>query len=146
MAYNRFRWWESSLKKRRNLAHKAPLLSKIRNGDFSYPYEYISAIEKVQDEINYIEHKAREEYKGSDPFVLEEKIHEACRMKSIRKRKLEEEFLEKENTLLLKFKTELNKLFGMDLWDDIMNGNFKGETLEDLYNHYAQNLKTYENI
>ena len=44
MSYNRFRWWTKG-RPNKPLKADAPLLLKIRNGDFDYCYMFNEAIE-----------------------------------------------------------------------------------------------------
>jgi hypothetical protein len=139
MSYNKFRWWTKG-RKRKPLKADAPLLLKIRNGDFDYSYMFGEALEmrksaqKSYDET-YIN------YGGTDERNRVDAALEASRMKRVKALKLELEADKDENQILWKLRKELEKEFGKDLWDKAMERQRGKGTLEDLYEWYRKNSK-----
>jgi hypothetical protein len=139
MGYNKFRWWT---KGRRNkpLPADAPLLLKIRNGDFDYSYMFNEALEMRQSAQKAYE-QTYKNYGGNDEKNRIEVALEAGRMKRLKAIKLEMEAMKDEQTILWKLRKELEKEFGKDLWDKAMERSRGKGTLEDLYEWYRKNSK-----
>lgn len=147
MAYNKFRWWTKG-RKTKPLPHAAPLLLKIRNGDFDYSYMFNEAKSIIVESVNTYE-KAYKNYIGNDEKNRVEAALEASRMKRVKARKLEIEAHYDEIRILNKLQKELESEFGKDLWDKaLMKKRGKG-TIEDLYWWYkkqVKEVKTYSEI
>ena len=139
MSYNPYRWWTRGRKKK-PLKADAPLLLKIRNGDFDYSYMFGEALEMRQSA-----QKAYEEtytnYGGNDEKNRLDAALEASRMKRVKTIKLELEAALDEEKILWKLRKELEKEFGKDLWDKAMERQRGKGTLEDLYEWYRKNSK-----
>ena len=139
MSYNKFRWWTKG-RPNKPLKADAPLLLKIRNGDFDYSYLFSEA--RVLRETA---HRAYEEtyknYGGTDETNRKEAALEAGRMKRVKAIKCELEADREEKMLLWKLQKELAKEFGKDLWDKAMERQRGKGTLEDLYEWYRKNSK-----
>ena len=139
MSYNKFRWWTKG-KTNKPLKADAPLLLKIRNGDFDYSYMFGEALEMRQSaQKSYDE--TYKNYGGTDERNRIEAALEAGRMKRVKAIKLEIEADRDENQILWKLRKELEKEFGKDLWDKSMERQRGKGTLEDLYNWYRKNSK-----
>ena len=139
MGYNPFRWWTKG-RPNKPLKADAPLLLKIRNGDFDYSYMFSEARmvrEKAQDSYN----QAYTNYGGTDERNREQAALEASRMKRVKAIKLELEAGRDEEMLLWKLRMELKKEFGKDLWDKAMERQRGKGTLEDLYMWYKKQVK-----
>ena len=147
MAYNKFRWWTKG-RKIKPLPANAPLLLKIRNGDFDYSYMF-SEVKSVDMEAVSIYEKTYKNYIGNDEKNRVEAAMEATRMKRLKARKLEIEAHYDEIRILNKLQKELESEFGKDLWDKaLMKKRGKG-TIEDLYWWYKKQVKevtTYSEI
>lgn len=139
MAYNKFRWWTKG-RPNKPLKADAPLLLKIRNGDFDYSYMFNeAAAQRASAEEAYTQ--TYKNYGGTDERNRKEAALEAGRMKRIKAIKLEIEAMESENRILHKFRKELTSEFGKDLWDKAMERQRGKGTLEDLYMWYKKQVK-----
>lgn len=147
MGYNKFRWWTKG-RKIKPLPANAPLLLKIRNGDFDYSYMF-NEVKSVDMEAVSIYEKTYKNYIGNDEKNRVEAAMEATRMKRVKARKLEIEAHYDEIRILNKLQKELESEFGVDLWDKaLMKKRGKG-TIEDLYWWYkkqVKEVKTYSEI
>ncbi len=139
MAYNKFRWWTKG-KIHKPLKADAPLLLKIRNGDFDYSYMFSEALEIRQSAQKAYE-QTYTNYGGTDEKNRVESALEAGRMKRVKAIKLELEAMKDEEKILWKLRKELEKEFGKDLWDKAMERQRGKGTLEDLYEWYRKNSK-----
>lgn len=137
--YNKYRWWTQG-RPQKPLKEDAPLLLKIRNGDFDYSYMFNEAI-GVRDEAQSVYDLTYKNYKGTLESNRIYEAMEAGRMKRIKAIKLELEAFSNETKILWKLQGDLKKEFGKDLWDTAMNlkGGFR--TLEDLYYWYKKKVK-----
>ena len=145
--YNKFRWWTKG-RKTKPLPQNAPLLLKIRNGDFDYSYMFNEAKSIIVESINTYE-KAYKNYIGNDEKNRVDAALEASRMKRIKARKLEIEAHLDEIRILAKLRKELESEFGKDLWDKALTKKRGKGTLEDLYWWYkkqVKEVKTYSEI
>ena len=137
MGYNRFRWWTNSRYRTRPLKQTAPLLLKIRNGDFEYsPY-----FREAQDNEDLYQEMYKDFIETSlikSEFHLHVEAHQYAKMKRIKARKLLEEADLEEYKRLRRLRDSLSREFGKDLWDDIFP-EFDGTT-EDLYHTYKKRL------
>jgi len=139
MAYNKFRWWTKG-RTNKPLKADAPLLLKIRNGDFDYSYMFSEA-KIVKESAEKASSDAYKNYGGTDEQNRIQASLEAGRMKRIKAIKLELEALSDENRILWKLQGELKKEFGKDLWDKAMERQRGKGTLEDLYMWYKKQVK-----
>ncbi len=139
MAYNKFRWWTKG-RPNKPLKADAPLLLKIRNGDFDYSYMFSEA-RLVKESAKKAGEDAYKNYGGTDEQNRIQASLEAGRMKRIKAIKLELEALSDENKILWKLQMELKKEFGKDLWDKAMERQRGKGSLEDLYWWYKKQVK-----
>ena len=139
MGYNPFRWWTKG-RPNKPLKAEAPLLLKIRNGDFDYSYMFSEA-RIVKESAKKAGEDAYKNYGGTDEQNRIEASLEAGRMKRIKAIKLELEAMTDENRILWKLRKELTKEFGKDLWDKAMERQRGKGTLEDLYWWYKKQVK-----
>jgi len=139
MGYNKFRWWTKG-RANKPLPADAPLLLKIRNGDFDYSYMFKEALEVRQSAQKAYE-QTYNNYGGTDERNRVESALEAGRMKRVKAIKLELEAMKDEEKILWKLRKELEKEFGKDLWDKAMERQRGKGTLEDLYEWYRKNSK-----
>ena len=139
MAYNKFRWWTKG-KTHNPLKADAPLLLKIRNGDFDYSYMFGEAKE-MRATSQKVYQQAYKNYGGTDEQNRIQVALEASQMKRVKALKLEFEANRDENMILYKLRSELTKEFGKDLWDKAMERSRGKGTLEDLYNWYKKQCK-----
>ncbi len=139
MSYNPYRWWTKGRRKK-PLKADAPLLLKIRNGDFDYSYMFGEALEMRQSA-----QKAYDEtytnYGGTDERNRIDAALEVSRMKRVKAIKLELEAMRDEELILWKLRKELEKEFGKDLWDKAMERQRGKGTTEDLYYWYKKQCK-----
>ncbi len=139
MSYNKFRWWTKG-RPNKPLKADAPLLLKIRNGDFDYSYMFSEA-RLVKESAKKAGEDAYKNYGGTDEQNRIQASLEAGRMKRIKAIKLELEALSDENKILWKLQMELKKEFGKDLWDKAMERQRGKGSLEDLYWWYKKQVK-----
>jgi hypothetical protein len=139
MSYNKFRWWTKG-RPNKPLKAEAPLLLKIRNGDFDYSYMFSEAVQtrKAAEETYKTAYK---NYGGTDEKNRIEAALEAARMKRIKAIKLELEAFKQENMILWRLQSELKKEFGKDLWEKSLQRQRGKGTLEDLYWWYKKQVK-----
>jgi hypothetical protein len=139
MGYNPYRWWTKG-RPNKPLKADAPLLLKIRNGDFDYSYMFSEAAsqrESAEEAYN----QTYKNYGGTDERNRKEAALEAGRMKRIKAVKLELEAFKNEELILWKLRAELKKEFEKDLWDKAMERQRGKGTLEDLYMWYKKQVK-----
>jgi hypothetical protein len=139
MGYNPFRWWTKG-RPNKPLKAEAPLLLKIRNGDFEYSYMFAEANE-MRDTSQKAYNDAYKNYGGTDQRNREQAAIEASRMKRIKAIKLELEAGRDELMILWKLRMELKKEFGKDLWEKSLERQRGKGTLEDLYWWYKKQVK-----
>jgi hypothetical protein len=139
MGYNPYRWWTKG-RPNKPLNADAPLLLKIRNGDFDYSYMFNEAAsQRASAEEAY--NQTYKNYGGTDERNRKEAALEAGRMKRIKAVKLELEAFKNEELILWKLRAELKKEFEKDLWDKAMERQRGKGTLEDLYMWYKKQVK-----
>jgi hypothetical protein len=119
----------------------APLLLKIRNGDFDYSYMFNEA-KQMRETQQKTYQQAYDNYGGTDERNRIQAALEASQMKRVKALKLEFEANKDENMILYKLRSELTKEFGKDLWNKAMERSRGKGTLEDLYNWYKKQTKT----
>jgi hypothetical protein len=139
MGYNPFRWWTKG-RPNKPLKSDAPLLLKIRNGDFDYSYMFSEA-KMMRETSESAYNEAYKNYGGTDQRNREQAAIEASRMKRVKAIKLELEAGRDEEMILWKLRMELKKEFGKDLWDKAMERQRGKGTLEDLYWWYKKQVK-----
>jgi len=139
MGYNKYRWWTKG-RTNKPLPTDAPLLLKIRNGDFDYSYMFKEALEVRQSAQKAYE-QTYTNYGGTDEKNRVEAALEVSRMKRVKAIKLELEAAMDEEKILWKLRKELEKEFEKDLWDKAMEKQRGKGTLEDLYEWYRKNSK-----
>lgn len=136
---NRFRWWTKG-RPNKPLKSTAPLLLKIRNGDFEYSYlfseaKYIRETADTAYENTYKNYQGTNEQNRIDAALEEKQKH------TKRALKLDENANLDENRILLKLKKELELEFGVDLWEKSLERQRGKGTTEDLYNWYKKQVK-----
>ena len=140
MGYNPFRWYTKGKYRKKPLKSNAPLLLKIRNGDFEYsPF----LIEAVDEEKNYQKKyddfmKTSRMQDGPDKEV---EAHQHAKMRRIASQKLMEKGLEEEQTRLHELRKRLTEEFGKDLWEKSLERQRGKGTTEDLYWWYKKQVK-----
>ncbi len=139
MGYNKYRWFTKG-RLNKPLREDAPLLLKIRNGDFDYSYMFGEARD-TWESSKLVSETAYKNYRGSDDKNRNEVALEAGRMKRIKAIKLELEAFANENKILWKLQGDLKKEFGKDLWDKAMELKRGFKTIEDLYWWYKKKVK-----
>ena len=139
MGYNPFRWWTKG-RPNKPLKAEAPLLLKIRNGDFDYSYMFSEA-KIVKESAKKAGEDAYKNYGGTDEQNRIQASLEAGRMKRIKSIKLELEAMTDENRILWKLRKELAREFEKDLWEKAMERQRGKGTLEDLYMWYKKQVK-----
>jgi hypothetical protein len=139
MGYNKYRWFTKG-RPNKPLKEDAPLLLKIRNGDFGYSYMFGEARDTRQS-AKLASENAYKNYRGTDDKNRNEVAMEAGRMKRIKAIKLELEAFANENKILWKLQGDLKKEFGKDLWDKAMELKRGFKTIEDLYWWYKKKVK-----
>jgi hypothetical protein len=147
MAYNRFRWWTKG-RKNKPLKSTAPLLLKIRNGDFDYSYMF-EEVKAVRQEATSVYEKAYKNYVGTDETNRRMAAEDSARMKRVKALKLMDEAHKNELKILHDLRKELESEFGKDLWDKAMEKKRGKGTIEDLYWWYKKQVKevrTYSEI
>lgn len=139
MGYNPFRWWTKG-RPNKPLKANAPLLLKIRNGDFDYSYMFAEALEmRMTSDKVYAE--AYKNYGGTNESNRIQAALEASQMKRVKAIKLEFEADKNENVILYTLRKELKKEFEKDLWEKAMERQRGNGTLEDLYMWYKKQVK-----
>lgn len=139
MAYNKYRWWTKG-RPNKPLKANAPLLLKIRNGDFDYSYMFTEA-KLVRDSSQKSYDDTYKNYAGTDEKNRVEAALEASRMRRVTAIKLELEAARDEENILWRLRQELKKEFGKDLWDKAMERSRGDGSLEALYEWYRKNSK-----
>ena len=139
MSYNKFRWWTKG-RPNKPLKADAPLLLKIRNGDFDYSYMFSEA-EIMKQTAQKAYDDTYKNYGGTDERNRIEVSLDASRMRRLKAIKLELEANSDENKILWKLQTELKKEFGKDLWEKAMERQRGKGTIEDLYWWYKKQVK-----
>jgi len=145
MAYNKFRWWTKG-RKNKPLSGKAPLLLKIRNGDFDYSYMFDEA-KAMRDEAKRVYEEAYKNYIGSDERNRKLAAEDSARMKRVKALKLMHEADKNENLILNELRKQLRVEFDLDrdtdLWDNAMEKQRGKGTIEDLYWWYKKQVNHF---
>jgi len=137
--YNPFRWWTHGKYRKKPLKSNAPLLLKIRNGDFELSPFYMEANDndKLYEKM-YNEYISKSQL--SNKNMIEHEAHQYAKMKKIKADKLREKALEEEQTRLHELKTRLSEEFGKDLWDKCLEKQRGKGTTEDMYWWYKKQV------
>lgn len=140
MGYNPFRWYTSGKYRKRPLKSNAPLLLKIRNGDFEYSPFFHEATDndELYDSMysNFMETSLIDNIRDR-----EVEAHQHAKMKRIKANKLREKGLEEEQTRLVQLRKELTAEFGKDLWESALEKQRGNGTTEELYWWYKKAVK-----
>jgi hypothetical protein len=141
MSYNPFRYFTEGKYRKRPLKSSAPLLLKIKNGDFEYSPYFLEAKdnEKLYNDMfnQYMETSCISNI--NDRKV---EAHQYAKMKRIKAQKLMEVGDKEENLRLIQLRKELTLEFGQDLWEEGMEAKLSGRgTTEDLYWWYKKKTK-----
>ena len=139
MGYNKFRWWTKG-RPNKPLKSDAPLLLKIRNGDFDYSYMFNEA-KGMRESAKQVYDLTYKNYGGTDEKNRVESALEASRMRRVKALKLELEGGREEQITLWKLQMEFKKEFGKDLWEKSLERQRGKGTLEDLYMWYKKQVK-----
>jgi hypothetical protein len=139
MGYNPYRWWTQG-RPNKPLKADAPLLLKIRNGDFDYSYMFNEATQ-MRESAKQVYELTYKNYGGTDEKNRIEAALEASRMRRVKALKLELEGGREEQMTLWKLQMELKKEFGKDLWEKSLERQRGKGTLEDLYMWYKKQVK-----
>ena len=139
MSYNKFIWWTKG-RPNNPLKADAPLLLKIRNGDFDYSYMFNEATQ-MRESAKQVYDLTYKNYGGTDEKNRVEAALEASRMRRVKALKLELEGGREEQMTLWKLQMELKKEFGKDLWEKSLERQRGKGTLEDLYMWYKKQVK-----
>jgi hypothetical protein len=139
MGYNPYRWWTKG-RPNKPLRADAPLLLKIRNGDFDYSYMFNEA-RIIKESAQKAYDETYTNYGGTDEKNRIEAALDVSRMKRVKGIKLELEAAIDEDRILWKLRKELEKEFERDLWDKAMERQRGKGTLEDLYWWYKKQVK-----
>ncbi len=139
MAYNKYRWYTKD-RPNKPLPADAPLLLKIRNGDFDYSYMFSEA-RSTREKASRHYQETYKNYGGNDEKNRIEASLEASRMTRLKAIKLELEAFADENRILWRLQSELKKEFGKDLWEKSLERQRGKGTLEDLYFWYKKQVK-----
>lgn len=137
--YNKYRWWTKG-KRHQPLKVDAPLLLKIRNGDFEYS-EMFKEAEELRQSSKKAYDTAYKNYGGTDERNRIQSAVEAGRMKRVKALKLELEADKDENRILFALRKALTGEFGKDLWEKAMERQRGKGTTEDLYWWYKKQVK-----
>ena len=140
MGYNPFRWYTSGKYRKKPLKSNAPLLLKIRNGDFEYSPFFLESKDndKLYDDMYQ---QFMESSHIKDELNKQTEAHQHAKMKRIKAHKLMEKGLEEEQSRLRELKDELKKEFGKCLWDKSLERQRGKGTTEDLYWWYKKQFK-----
>lgn len=138
-SYNKYRWWTKG-RPNKPLKADAPLLLKIRNGDFDYSYMFSEA-KLTKDKAKLVYDLTYKNYIGDDESNRIAAALDESRMQRLKAIKLELEADIDEKKILWKFRQELKTEFGKDLWDKAMERQRGKGTLEDIYYWYKKQCK-----
>ena len=139
MAHNRFRWWTKG-RPNKPLKSTAPLLLKIRNGDFDYSYMFSEA-RNIRETAEIAYENTYKNYRGTNEQNRIEAALEEKQRYNKRALKLDENAFLDENRILLKLRKELELEFDKDLWEKSLERQRGKGTLEDLYKWYKKQVK-----
>ena len=139
MGYNKFRWWTNGRRKK-PLPKSAPLLLKIRNGDFEYS-PYFKEAEDNRKESDKIYESVMKTSSLKNEMDRKCDAIDAGRMKRVKALKLDEVGCEDEFKRLKELREGLTDEFGRDLWDKCLERQRGKGTTEDMYWWYKKQCK-----
>ena len=140
MGYNPFRWYTNGKYRKRPLKSSAPLLLKIRNGDFESSPFFREAEDARKDYQRMYDEYIQNSH-SKDEFSIKHEAHQYAKMKNVKALKLDEKADEEEQSRLYQLKKELEAEFGKDLWEEAMDSKIGGRgTTEDLYWWYKKKV------
>jgi hypothetical protein len=139
MGYNKFRWWTKG-RPNKPLKSNAPLLLKIRNGDFDYSYMFSEA-RLVRESAQMAYENTYKNYGGTNEQNRIEAALEEKQRYNKRALKLDESAFIDENRILWKLRKDLESEFDKDLWEKSLERQRGKGTLEDLYFWYKKQVK-----
>jgi hypothetical protein len=139
MGYNKFRWWTKG-RPNKPLKSNAPLLLKIRNGDFDYSYMFSEA-RLVRESAQMAYENTYKNYGGTNEQNRIEAALEEKQRYNKRALKLDESAFIDENRILWKLRKDLESEFGKDLWEKSLERQRGKGTIEDIYNWYKKQVK-----
>lgn len=140
MGYNPYKWYSKG-KLHTKLKKSAPLLLKIRNGDFDISSYFREAI---NEKLNYkkIFNKEFDSINGDSINSKKFLAHQKARMRNIAYLKLMEDGMKDEERILFNFRDELKQEFGIDLWEIVTSVELGLNSLEDIYWKYKELSQT----
>jgi len=139
MGYNKFRWWTNGRRKK-PLPKSAPLLLKIRNGDFEYS-PYFKEAEDNRKESDKIYESVMKTSSLKNEMDKRYDAIDAGRMKRVKALKLDEVGCEDEFKRLKELREALADEFGKCLWDKCLERQRGKGTTEDMYWWYKKQCK-----
>jgi hypothetical protein len=139
MGYNKYRWFTKG-RPNKPLREDAPLLLKIRNGDFDYSYMFSEA-RLVRESAEMAYQNTYKNYGGTNEQNRIEAALEEKQRYNKRALKLDESAFIDENRILWKLRKDLESEFDKDLWEKSLERQRGKGTLEDLYFWYKKQVK-----
>jgi len=137
MGYNKFQWWMSGQSRKKPLGKNAPLLDKIKNGDFDYS-PLFDASKKCRQDSELAYELAYKNYIGNDELNRIRAAEDSARMTRVRALKLLDSADKDEHTRLVDLRTALKNQFKVDLWDKMIGE--KPMSLVELYKWYEKQV------
>ena len=119
------------------LKPEAPLLLKIRNGDFDYPTLF-NKVKELRESAETTYDEVYKNYIGTNERDRIESALEVSRMQRAKALKLELDAELMEYNTLNRLKHELKREFEMDLWDEAMDSDLEDPSVEGLYKWYKK--------
>ena len=119
------------------LKPEAPLLLKIRNGDFDYPTLF-SKVKELRKSAETAYDEVYKNYIGTNERDRVESALEVSRMERAKALKLELDAELMEYNTLNRLKHELKREFEMDLWDEAMEAELEDPSVDGLYKWYKK--------
>lgn len=144
MAYNKYRWFTNTTA--RPLNGKAPLLLKIRNGDFERTPYFGEAYNAKKSAVQAYEDTKKNSL-IADSQQLEREAMDSARIKRVKALKLMElghaDEIKRLKTLRDSLDTEfgLDKFKGIEIWEEAHQKQRGKGTIEDLYWWYKSKMK-----
>jgi hypothetical protein len=136
MARTTFNWWRRN-KKRKTLPKSAPLLDRIKNGDFDVS-QYLEEANEEMATLNKLKQKEIERGKslGLKDTTIRENVFKETDQYRRRYNRLMKDFYEDEDRILDDFFTAIKKRFGVSkdyLYSEWINKNQKDMTPLEVY-------------
>jgi hypothetical protein len=136
MGFNPFKWYSKG-KIHKPLKPSAPLLLKIRNGDFN-PSSYFREAEVAKCDYMKIYNTEYESHSTNEESVKRFHAHQKARMRNVAYLKLMEEVMVDEDRILKKLRDGLFDEFGSDYWKNATSIEMGLKTIEDIYWKYKE--------